>query len=59
VETPDQAKLDSLAVSLREKNATSGRELELEGMIRAMESSKFWKLRTTWFKVKRKLGLAI
>ena len=24
----------------------------------AMESSKFWKLRSTWFKVRRKLGLA-
>ena len=26
--------------------------------ILAMESSKFWKLRTLWFKVRRKLGLA-
>jgi predicted SAM-dependent methyltransferase len=25
--------------------------------IQAMESSKFWKIRTTWFKVKQKLGL--
>jgi SAM-dependent methyltransferase len=32
---------------------------QLEARIRAMESSKFWQLRTTWFKVKRKLGLPI
>jgi Methyltransferase domain len=29
----------------------------LEARIQAMEGSKFWKLRTSWFKAKRKLGL--
>ena len=29
----------------------------LQGVIRAMESSKFWKLRTAWFKLKRTMGL--
>jgi Methyltransferase domain len=34
-------------------------ELELaKGRITAMESSKFWKLRTRWFRVKRAMGLA-
>jgi hypothetical protein len=27
--------------------------------IKAMESSKFWKMRTVWFKVKKKLGLFV
>lgn len=29
----------------------------LEDRIAAMESSKFWKLRNTWFRIKRALGL--
>ncbi|MEG4293840.1 methyltransferase domain-containing protein [Microcoleus sp. C2C3] len=34
-------------------------ELEqAQNLVLAMESSKFWKLRSTWFKVRRKLGLA-
>ena len=34
-------------------------ELEqAQNRVLAMETSKFWKLRTTWFKVRRKLGLA-
>ncbi|MFO7029775.1 methyltransferase type 12 [Limnospira fusiformis CCALA 023] len=31
----------------------------LENRIQAMESSKFWKLRTKWFKLKRVLGLPV
>src|SRR4028118_1138797 len=31
---------------------------EAQNRVLAMETSKFWKLRTTWFKVRRKLGLA-
>jgi 2-polyprenyl-3-methyl-5-hydroxy-6-metoxy-1,4-benzoquinol methylase len=30
-----------------------------EEQIKAIESSKFWQLRTAWFKVKRKLGLPV
>jgi hypothetical protein len=30
----------------------------LRGRIAAMESSKFWRLRASWFRVKRALGLA-
>jgi len=34
-------------------------ELEkAQNQVLAMETSKFWKLRSTWFKVRRKLGLA-
>jgi len=34
-------------------------ELEqAQNRVLAMETSKFWKLRSTWFKVRRKLGLA-
>jgi hypothetical protein len=29
----------------------------LRGRIGAMESSKFWKLRAGWFRVKRAIGL--
>lgn len=29
----------------------------LKQQIQAMESSKFWKMRTTWFKIKQRLGL--
>ena len=32
---------------------------ELTARIQAMETSKFWQLRTAWFKVKRKLGLPV
>ncbi len=32
---------------------------EAEGMIFAMKTSKFWKLRSRWFKVKQMLGLPI
>jgi hypothetical protein len=36
------------------------RELERsQSLIAAMKSSKFWQLRTQWFKLKRKLGLKI
>jgi len=31
---------------------------QLSGQIAAMESSKFWKLRRTWFQLKRALGAA-
>ena len=30
---------------------------QLQNQIEGMESSKFWKLRKIWMKVKRKLGL--
>jgi len=34
-------------------------ELEkVQNRVLAMETSKFWKLRSTWFKIRRKLGLA-
>lgn len=37
-----------------------GHQLDtLENRIQAMESSKFWKLRTKWFKLKRVLGLPV
>jgi Methyltransferase domain len=42
--------------SLKERYGQETRHLET--CIQAMESSKFWKLRTAWFKVKRKLGLS-
>ncbi|BAZ07218.1 class I SAM-dependent methyltransferase [Calothrix sp. NIES-3974] len=39
------------------ENYPSPRELELMQRIAAMESSKFWKLRTHWFKLKKMLGI--
>lgn len=38
---------------------TQGALSQAKSMIEAMESSKFWKLRTEWFKVKKRLGLPI
>ena len=32
---------------------------QLQNQIESMESSKFWKLRKIWMKIKRKLGLTI
>jgi FkbM family methyltransferase len=43
--------------ALEERARLSERVAAHEGRIRAMESSKFWKLRTWWFTVKRRLGL--
>ena len=48
--------------SFRERPAqeeTGRAEAErLRGRITAMESSKFWKVRTLWFRLKRAVGLA-
>jgi hypothetical protein len=63
-----EAERESLLGELERTRATAERALEErarlservaahEGRIRAMESSKFWKLRTWWFTVKRRLGL--
>jgi len=61
---PDQAKIDDFAASLTDGSAALTVEAEklqelkfLQQQIHAMESSKFWKMRAAWLKVKRKLGL--
>ena len=49
-------KANNLQQQLTEKEAKLG---ELQETITAMESSKFWKLRTQWFKLKKWLGIEI
>jgi len=57
-----QKQLISVQTQLeRTENQLINLKQELEqaqNQVLAMESSKFWKLRSTWFKVRRKLGLA-
>jgi len=57
-----QKQLISVQTQLeRTENQLINLKQELEqaqNRVLAMESSKFWKLRSTWFKVRRKLGLA-
>lgn len=45
------AQLQTELAELRSQNST------LQARISAMETSKFWQLRTAWFKLKRRLGL--
>jgi len=60
-DTPNQAQTEGLAASLvGEGSALAVESEELQSVqrqVQAMESSKFWKIRAAWFKVKRKLGL--
>ena len=57
-----QTQLISVQTQLeRTENQLINLKQELEkaqNRVLAMETSKFWKLRSTWFKVRRKLGLA-
>ena len=57
-----QKQLISVQTQLeRTENQLTNLKQELEkaqNRVVAMETSKFWKLRSTWFKVRRKLGLA-
>src|SRR4028118_2070972 len=57
-----QKELISVQTQLeRTENQLINLKQELEqaqNRVLAMETSKFWKLRSTWFKVRRKLGLA-
>ena len=57
-----QKQLISVQTQLeRTENQLINLKQELEqaqNRVLAMETSKFWKLRSTWFKVRRKLGLA-
>ena len=57
-----QSELISVQTQLeRTENQLINLKQELEqaqNRVLAMETSKFWKLRSTWFKVRRKLGLA-
>jgi SAM-dependent methyltransferase len=57
-----QKQLISVQTQLeRTENQLINLKQELEqaqNKVLAMETSKFWKLRSTWFKVRRKLGLA-
>ncbi len=41
----------------RRETALQGRIADLEGHIRNMEASRFWKMRNSWFRCKRFLGL--
>jgi hypothetical protein len=36
---------------------TEGAQIEAVGRIAAMETSKFWKLRSIWFKLRRFVGI--
>lgn len=55
----EQLKLarNQLRKTKEELEQTQGRLGEAEGMVEAMKTSKFWKLRSSWFRFKRKLGL--
>ncbi|WP_373480554.1 FkbM family methyltransferase [Geminocystis sp.] len=54
------AKHKEKIINLENTLKNLGIELDQEKeMIKAMESSKFWKLRKKWFKVKEKIGLPI
>ena len=65
-DTPDRAKLDALIARLSgdasqiptEADDTLQKLQATQQRVLAMESSKFWKLRTAWFKIRRKLGLS-
>jgi glycosyltransferase involved in cell wall biosynthesis len=59
--------LEARITQLRDEVATLKAEVEplrqahavLENKIEAMKTSKFWQLRSLWFRVKRKLGLPV
>lgn len=50
-----QTELNQLQLELQK---TQAELLQAQGMINAMQTSKFWKLRTAWFNVKNSIGLA-
>jgi hypothetical protein len=58
-ETVRLGKLAETSTRLAREDSSRSEALELaRGRIAAMESSKFWKVRTLWFRLKRALGLA-
>jgi hypothetical protein len=53
----DRAKLDHLRHLLQEERERSHQQLQAaQTTIAAMETSKFWQLRTAWFRLKRAIG---
>ena len=58
LQQPDPEKLKERLRKTKDKLNQTQSELErLQSRIAAMETSKFWKLRSSWFKLKRSLGL--
>jgi glycosyltransferase involved in cell wall biosynthesis len=51
-----QRQLDRVQVQLQQ---TQHRLQETESLVAAMETSKFWKLRSLWFRIKRLFGLPV
>lgn len=49
-----EQRIEALETQLRDLEAEAG---ELSGQLAAMKTSKFWKLREGWFRIKRRLGL--
>ncbi|OCR00835.1 SAM-dependent methyltransferase [Oscillatoriales cyanobacterium USR001] len=47
-----------IANNQAQKEQLQSQILRMQNRIMAMESSKFWKMRLAWFRVKRKIGLA-
>jgi len=57
IDEPKQTDLADLSASLSVEAETMLSELQFcKNRIEAMESSKFWKMRKAWFKVKQQLG---
>ena len=52
---PTQAQLQQTQAQLQQTQVALE---QAQGTITAMESSKFWKLRTTWFRLKKLIGMA-
>ena len=53
-----QSRIQALEQQMKEQLDQGGKELEKsQSRIQAMESSKFWKMRLAWFKVKNMLGI--
>ncbi len=53
VQSQDKSQTDAQIAKLQQENG------DLQARIAAMETSKFWQLRSVWFQLKQKLGLPV
>ena len=53
----ERVRKEIVGLALQGRAGLDARIVELEGRIAAMEASRFWKLRNSWFSIKRSLGL--
>ena len=53
-----KAKIEQLRSQLAQSQQLQSQLLEAQAVIVAMQTSKFWQMRSTWFKFKRFLGLS-